>query len=103
MKCITVGMTHWDQVDSGEGFPDQPIAKEKTEFFFAPAHIQNRIGDWGRAGYQQRTEAFMKARGKQSRDWMNVKEIFGLESFAKLYSRLVAGDLVPSEGIIVKN
>lgn len=103
MKCLTVGMTHWDQVDSGEGFPDQPIAKEKTEFFFAPAHIQNRIGDWGRAGYQQRTEAFMKARGEQSRDWMNVKEIFGLESFAKLYSRLVAGDLVPSEGIIVKN
>ena len=102
MKCLTVGMTHWNQVDVGEGFPDQPIAKEKTEFFFAPAHIQNRIGDWGRAGYQQRTEAFMKARGKQSRDWMNVKEISGLESFAKLYSRLVAGDLVPSEGIIVK-
>ena len=103
LRCLTVGMTHWNQVDAVDESIDPPIAKEKTEFFFAPGHIQKRLGDWGRAGYQKKTDGFMNARGKQSHDWMSVREISGLESFADLYSRVVKGDLDPSEGIIVKN
>ena len=103
LKCITVGMTHWNEVNASLDSSDLPIAKEKTEFFFAPAHIQKRIRDWGREEYEKKTDSFMKARVEQSNDWMNVREIEGLKGFAEVYRQIVEGDLDPSEGIIVKN
>ena len=73
----------------------------RTEFFFAPAHIQKRIGDWGYEGYSEKTNIFMAARALQSKDWMQVKEISGLEEFIKTYEEVVAGNINPNEGIIV--
>ena len=103
LKCITVGMTHWNEVNASLDSSDLPIANEKTEFFFAPAHIQKRIRDWGREEYEKKTDSFMKARVEQSNDWMNVREIEGLKGFAEVYRQMLEGDLDPSEGIIVKN
>ena len=79
----------------------QAELKERTEFFFAPTHIQKRYNDWGKEGYNQRTTIFMNARAKQSLNWMTIKEISGLDNFIKIYKEIVSGNINPNEGIIV--
>jgi hypothetical protein len=43
----------------------------------------------------------MTARALQSKNWMQVKEIHGLENFISTYEEVVAGKINPNEGIIV--
>jgi hypothetical protein len=43
----------------------------------------------------------MTARAIQSKNWMQVKEIHGLENFTSIYEEMVAGKINPNEGIIV--
>jgi hypothetical protein len=101
LKCLTVGMTHWDNETTAEDALGEAMLRDRTEFFFAPAHIQKRIGDWGHDRYAEKTNAFMTARALQSKDWMQVKEISGLENFTSTYEDVVAGKINPNEGIIV--
>jgi len=102
LKCLTVGMTHWDNEVTAEDALGQAMLRDRTEFFFAPAHIQKRFKDWGYEGYSQRTNEFMKARSLQSLDWMVIKEIDGMNNFLSTYERFIAGNINPNEGIIVK-
>ena len=102
LKCLTVGMTHWDNETTAEDALGQAMLRERTEFFFAPAHIQKRIGEWGHEGYAQKTNAFMSARALQSNNWMQIKKIIGLEDFTATYKEVVAGQIKPHEGIIVE-
>jgi hypothetical protein len=101
LKCLTVGMTHWDNKTTAEDALGQAMLRERTEFFFAPAHIQKRIGDWGHDGYAKKTNLFMNARVLQSKNWMQIKEIDGLENFISTYEEVVSGRINPNEGIIV--
>ena len=101
LKCLTVGMTHWDSMKSTNDVSSESIAKDRTEFFFAPSHIQKRISDWGHEGYNNKTHSFMNSRAMQSKEWMDIKEIKGLDSFISTYSNVVMGKINPNEGIIV--
>ena len=101
LKCFTVGMTHWDNETTAEDALGKMMLRDRTEFFFAPAHIQKRISDWGSEGYNEKTTSFMASRATQSQDWMQVKEISGLEDFISTYNEVVAGNINPNEGIIV--
>ena len=101
LKCLTVGMTHWDNTTTAEDALGQAMLRERTEFFFAPAHIQKRIGEWGHDGYAKKTNAFMAKRAIQSKDWMQVVEINGLDQFIPIYEAMVGGNINPNEGIIV--
>ena len=102
LKCLTVGMTHWDNEVTTEDALGQAMLRERTEFFFAPAHIQKRVKDWGHEGYNKKTSEFMKTRSIQSADWMQVKKIIGLENFISTYEKFVSGNINPSKGIIVE-
>ena len=101
LKCLTVGMTHWDKGTSVEDALAQAELQDRTEFFFAPAHIQKRNNDWGTEGYNKKTSTFMNARAEQSLKWMKIKEISGLDQFIQTYEEIVSGNINPSEGIIV--
>jgi hypothetical protein len=102
LKCLTVGMTHWDKGGSVDEALAQAELQGRTEFFFAPAHIQKRIGDWGQVGYAEKTNAFMAERAEQSNDWMQIKRIKGLDNFSETYKEVVAGNINPNEGIMVE-
>ena len=64
-------------------------------------HIQKRISDWGTDGYNKKTTSFMDARAEQSKNWMNIKEVSGLNNFLDTYDEVIQGDINPNEGIIV--
>ena len=44
----------------------------------------------------------MSSRVIQSKKWMKVKEIVGINLFLPTYNKIIAGDINPKEGIIVK-
>ena len=101
VKCLTVGMTHWNKGGTVEDALAEAELQDRTEFFFAPSHIQKRNSDWGVEGYNKRTSIFMSKRAEQSREWMQIKEISGLDKFIQTYQEIVSGDIKPNEVIIV--
>lgn len=96
--CINVGITHWEA--SGEN-PD--INAQRSEMFFAPAHIQMRVKDWGAEGFEEKTASFIKATVAKSRSWLKLKTLDGLDGLASIYPDVCAGAVAPDEGIIIEN
>ena len=100
LNCINVGMTHWDTLAYNDPMGAK-INRGRSNFFFAPAHVQKRIGDWGHDVFNQRAAEFMISRMRQSTNWMRVTEVNGFDSFVSVYDAIVAGDMNPEEGVIV--
>ena len=101
VNCINVGMTHWEDRDTPKDPLADQIIRERSGFFFAPSHIQKRIGDWGQDGYNAHTDAFVKRRAEQSKSWMRVEHIAGFEPFTNVYNDVVVGKMNPNEGLVV--
>lgn len=93
---INVGLTHWT-----DALPQKGIIKERSEFFFAPGHIQKRMKEWGPAGFQQKTSAFMKETAAKTKKWLTFREVAGLEELAKLHPQVCEGKIPANEGLIV--
>lgn len=94
---INVGLTHWTNARPKEG-----IIADRSEFFFAPGHIQKRLKDWGPAGFDQKTSGFMIETAMKSRQWLNFKEVDGLKGLGKVLPAVVTGQVSADEGLIVK-
>lgn len=92
-----VGLTHWANAKPQEG-----IISERSEFFFAPSHIQKRIKEWGPDGFDQRTAAFLMDTAAKTRSWLKFKELDGLNELASIHPNVCAGTLPPDEGLIIK-
>lgn len=92
-----VGLTHWANTKPQEG-----IISKRSEFFFAPSHIQKRIKDWGADGFDQRTASFLMETAAKTKDWLKFKELNGLHELAAIHPSVCAGNLPPDEGLIIK-
>ncbi len=95
--CINVGMTHWD-----EGVQNKDINAEKSEFFFAPGHIQKRLKDWGPQGFAEKSGSFLMKSAQASANWLKVKEVEGLAELETYYPQILDGKFAPEEGLIIK-
>jgi len=95
--CINVGLTHWDETHKSEG-----IISERSEFFFAPSHIQKRAKDWGPEGFAQKTSAFMQETTLKSRDWLKLTRLDGLQGLADVYEQICGGRIAADQGLIVE-
>ena len=100
LSGISVGMTQWETLSDNDPLAAK-INRQRSSFFFAPAHVQKRVGDWGQEGFSQQAGAFTKAREQQSTDWMTVETVPDFAAFTEVYSNLVAGQMNPNEGLIV--
>lgn len=95
--CINVGITHWDEFR-----PDSGIPRDRSEFFFAPSHIQMRMKDWGPEEFAVRTSRFLGDTARKSRQWLRLRQIDGLQGLAEVYPEVCAGKIPANEGLIVK-
>ncbi|MGB5580279.1 MAG: DUF2855 family protein [Woeseia sp.] len=95
--CIKVGLTHWDDTKDGGG-----IIRERSKFFFAPSHIQKRMQDWGPDGFAKKSAGFMQQTAAKSRDWLEFRNIDGLEGLAKIYADVCDGRIAANQGLIVR-
>lgn len=94
--CIKVGLTHWDETQA-----KSDIGRDRSEFFFAPGHMQQRAKDWGHDGLAERSQRFMHEAASWSREWLKVKEVQGLAGLAAIYPDICQGRIAADEGVIV--
>jgi hypothetical protein len=95
--CINVGLTHWDESHSDEG-----INASRSEFFFAPGHIQKRIKDWGPSVFEQKTQQFLHETTLKCRSWLKINEIEGISGLENIYQKVCDGKIPADEGLIIK-
>jgi Protein of unknown function (DUF2855) len=96
-RCIKVGLTHWDEIQSGAG-----MTAERSEFFFAPGHIQMRMKDWGPDEFAKRTSAFLKDTAVKSLSLLHFEKLAGLNGLAAVYADVCEGRVAPDQGLIVE-
>jgi hypothetical protein len=94
---LRVGVTHW-----ADAAPSKGIISERSKFFFAPSHIQKRFKDWGPAGFQQKTAAFLQDTYLKTRGWLDMRVIDGLEELAEIHPDVCQGKIPAHQGLIVK-
>lgn len=101
--CIKVGLTHsHDTGLNNDASVSDDKQDSKSEFFFAPAHIQMRMRDWGVAGFEQKTGTFIMQTVAKTRDWLKLKKVAGLEGLTSVYGDVCDGKVAPDEGIIIE-
>ena len=100
---LAVGSSHWDAERPDAEAGAMPGAK--PTFFFAPAQIRKRSGEWGAEGFQQRfAEAWHRFADRvadPSRPWMTIVEERGAAAVERVYRRFVDGRANPNDGCIV--
>ena len=93
---IAVGVTHWDAPKSREPMPGAPPA-----FFFAPAQIAKRDGEWGAGETMRRAGVANAAFVAQLGDRLRISHQYGGKAIAGAYREMVAGRTPPTEGIVL--
>ncbi len=97
IKTINVGLTHWDQAG-----PTPQIIAERSEFFFAPSHIQQRMKDWGPQGFADKSSTFLSETASKSGDWLKLKKLDGLQGLDAIFDDVCTGRIPPDQGLIVE-
>lgn len=92
--CIRVGVTHHDAATGSAKL-------ERSSWFFAPSHIEQRMKDWGPDVFQKKAAAFIQSTSTRSREWLKVKTIDGLGGLQAVFTDIVDGKVPPDEGLIV--
>lgn len=95
--CIQVGLTHWHHAGQ-----KMEIAKEKSEFFFAPGHIQKRIKEWGSAKFEQTSSQFLVRSAQKIGNWLSYETINGLDGLSAIHEDVCHGNISPDKGLIVE-
>lgn len=91
-----VGVTHWEsRGDPGE------LPGAAPAFFFAPSQVAKRRGDWGAAGFVERSQRAWQNFLEQSQGWLEVVHGRGPEAVAKVYLDAVEGHLDPRQGHVL--
>jgi hypothetical protein len=91
-----VGATHHDRM--GEVPEDLP--GPRPVFFFAPARLETRTRDWGRAGVQQRIADSWRGYRSWTEGWLSVRE-GGSAALAPAYLELLDGGTDPSAAQVI--
>lgn len=91
-----VGLTHWEEPQKADG-----INQERSQMFFAPGHIQQRIKDWGHAEFDKKSMAYIAHSVAKSREWMKIRELDGVEGLASMYTDVCDGKIAADEGLVV--
>jgi len=94
-----VGLTHWDNASAK---PKEGIITDRSEFFFAPGHIQKRMKEWGPTVFDQKTTEFLKTTAAKTKQWLKFKKIEGLAGLMEVHPAVCSGKIPANEGLIVE-
>lgn len=91
-----VGATHYDARRPGEG-----VIRERSELFFAPAHIEKRAMDWGPGEFEKRAYAFWRRAAAKSAPWIRLERFAGAEEARRAWTSVRDGAFGPESGVVV--
>ncbi|MEM7350184.1 MAG: DUF2855 family protein, partial [Acidobacteriota bacterium] len=95
-SSILVGKSHWSAAMAPRDLPGPA-----PEPFFAPARIEKRIGDWGRAEFGQRTEGVWSTALERLREMLDIVRGQGPEAALETYQSLLRGGLSARQAQVV--
>ncbi len=95
-QTLDVGLTHWEAPRR-----DDARIRDRSTFFFAPAHIAARSKEWGADEFARRTNTFMQAATEDSKRWMAVETLSGLDALADLHPKMARGESDPAKGFVI--
>ena len=90
----SIGATHWQEGGGNE----ENLPGPKPEFFFAPAQIQKRSGDWGPAELQRKLSQAWEEFRHFSESWLQVQRGNGRTAVSQVYEDTLTGSQQPSTG-----
>lgn len=93
---VGVGATHWEAPRLREALPGA-----KPAFFFAPAQIAKRDGEWGAGELMRRANIANLAFVARLGDVLHITHHVGAEAIAARYADMVANRTPPTEGLIL--
>jgi hypothetical protein len=88
---MTVGVTHWEKLSTGEGELPGP----SPTLFFAPDRLAKRSEDWGRAELQSRVSEAWYPFCEWMRGWLEVVGDRGFEAVQRVYLDVLEGRVDP--------
>lgn len=91
-----VGLTHWDEPRNVEG-----IIRERSQQFFAPSYIQQRMKDWGAEEFNKRSMHYIKHSTAKTKSWLQIKELDGINGLSDIYKEVCDGKIAADEGLVV--
>jgi len=97
IKTINVGMTHW-----GGERGNEDINRERSEFFFAPSRIQQRMKEWGAAEFDAKSTGFVREAMARSAVWLKLSVQEGLDGFETVFADTRNNKVPPDLGIVIK-
>lgn len=90
---VSVGLTHWDQQQA-----DLAGGSDKETFFFAPSYMLERSAE--DKDLPSRVQAFVGQGALASLEWLELKQLDGLDGLAAIYSDMCTGQVSPKLGVI---
>lgn len=93
---IGVGATHWDAPRNREPLPGAAPA-----FFFAPAQVAKRDGEWGQGEVLRRANAANLAFAAGIGDLLDITHHNGADAVAAQYAAMVKNATPPTQGVIL--
>jgi hypothetical protein len=94
---MTVGMTHWEQLEGGG--PELP--GPSPVFFFAPDRVTKRSGDWGRAGLEERVVGAWHPFCEWTGGWLEVIRGQGFPAVQSAYLDVIEGRVPPDHAHVL--
>lgn len=96
-SCFNVGFTDWQNTKPGPEF-----IQDRSQVFFAPDQIAKRIQEWGPDGFNEKSTAFLERGGEQSRQWLEIRMLDGLQGLSSVYADVCHGRVDPKQGLIIE-
>jgi hypothetical protein len=91
-----VGLTHWDEPRHVEG-----IIQERSQQFFAPSHVQQRMKEWGAKEFNKRSMRYVMHSSAKTNAWLKIKQLDGVDGLLEVYKDVCDGKIPANEGLIV--
>lgn len=94
---IRVGGAHWEH-----SAPAQHLPGPKPVFFFAPDHMEKARETLGPGGFQAAYSKDWAAFAASARSWLTFHEFEGANACLDIYNKLIAGDALARDGLIIR-
>ena len=91
-----VGITHWDEPRHAEG-----IIQARSQQFFAPSHVQQRMKEWGPEEFNKRSMHYIMNSTAKTSAWLKIQELDGVNGLLEVYKDICEGKIAADEGLVV--
>jgi len=97
VHSMAVGMTHWEETQSGQGELPGP----RPIFFFAPDRVVKRSKDWGRGGLEARVADAWHPFCEWTGGWLETIPGEGFEAVQAAYLDVLEGRVEPKNAHVL--